>query len=222
MQIANIDDLGQATEILKGFDWHLDAAASALLEDTARPSRRTAQSSRQAARSVSPPNVESNCINHPLHPPASTNPIDQFFLDPLRSLTQASEMGGNKAFYMGVSASKLLSTQLHGLGVLPPLTQTSYADALKLAFRSKKLLVVYVHAPLHPDTNAFVEHILCAPTLKTCLQDDFLLWAGDVQHPEGYFVSEQLKAYKFPFLGVVQMQELQSLCLCRQGPRGFT
>ncbi|OSX69843.1 hypothetical protein BU14_1074s0001 [Porphyra umbilicalis] len=85
---------------------------------------------------------------------------------------------------------------------LPPFYAGSYAAALGAARRAYTPLIVYLHAPAHPDVPAFAGHILCHPALAPVLASA-TLFGADVAHPTGRTLAHALAPSTYPFLAVL-------------------
>ena len=85
----------------------------------------------------------------------------------------------------------------------PKFLPMSFQEATRLAARESKFLVVYLHAPLHEDTPAFVRHTLNAEPLVSFLDENMLVWGGSIHFADAYLASQQLDAAAFPFLALL-------------------
>jgi len=82
----------------------------------------------------------------------------------------------------------------------------SYQNAVATAFQSSKFLLVYLHSPIHDDTQRFCQSVLSAPHLIAHTNEHMLTWAGKIWDPEAYGLSSQLKVATFPFMAVLICQ----------------
>ncbi|GAB0490696.1 hypothetical protein MMPV_001933 [Pyropia vietnamensis] len=85
---------------------------------------------------------------------------------------------------------------------LPPFYAGSYAAALGAARRAYTPLIVYLHAPAHPDVPTFAGHILGHPALTPVLASA-TLYGADVSHPTGRTLAHALAPSTYPFLAVL-------------------
>ncbi|KAK1866075.1 hypothetical protein I4F81_008595 [Pyropia yezoensis] len=85
---------------------------------------------------------------------------------------------------------------------LPPFYAGSYAAALGAARRAYTPLIVYLHAPAHPDVPTFAGHILGHPALAPVLASA-TLYGADVSHPTGRTLAHALAPSTYPFLAVL-------------------
>lgn len=85
----------------------------------------------------------------------------------------------------------------------PTFLECSFHDALKKARTDFKFLLVYLHSSLHDDTVPYCTGVLTAPMVVDFIDDNFLMWAGDLSVSEPYRVSTILSACRYPFIGVL-------------------
>ena len=82
----------------------------------------------------------------------------------------------------------------------------SYQNAVAAAFQQSKFLVVYLHSPIHDDTNRFCQQVLCTTQFINAMNENAVIWGGKVWDPEAYSLSGQLGASAFPFLAILMCQ----------------
>jgi hypothetical protein len=97
----------------------------------------------------------------------------------------------------------------------------SYQSAVARAFTESKFLVVYLHSPMHEDTDRFCEQVLVAPTFTTLINEQVVIWGGKVWDAEAYGLSTQLGAAAFPFLALLVPQS-NRLVQIADRMQGFT
>lgn len=85
---------------------------------------------------------------------------------------------------------------------LPPFYAGSYAAALGAARRAYTPLIVYLHAPAHPDVPTFAGHILGHPDVVSVLSS-VTFYGADVSHPTGRTLAHALAPSTYPFLAVL-------------------
>ena len=86
------------------------------------------------------------------------------------------------------------------------LFENGYAQALDLAKRDLKFLLVVLLSPEHDDNASFVRETLLSPEVMDYInnpKNNIILWAGSVQDSEAYQVSNALHCTKFPFAAVI-------------------
>ncbi|MCO5557003.1 hypothetical protein L7F22_010558 [Adiantum nelumboides] len=103
----------------------------------------------------------------------------------------------------------------------PAFETTSFMDALRRARDQYKFLFVYLHSPDHENTPPFVGQTLCSELVVQFLNENFIVWGGNIRASEGYRMSNSLKASTFPFCAVVMASSNQRVALLQQleGPR---
>lgn len=87
-----------------------------------------------------------------------------------------------------------------------PFYENGYAQAWDAAKRDLKFLLVVLLSPEHDDTSSFVRDTLLSSEFSTFLSNNknsIILWAGNVQDPEAYQMSNELNCTKFPFSALV-------------------
>lgn len=79
-----------------------------------------------------------------------------------------------------------------------------YSQALDLAKRDLRFLVVVLNSPHHDDNSAFCRDVICSQQVAEFLRDNrIIIWAGDVRESEAFQVASQLKCTSFPFTSLV-------------------
>jgi FAS-associated factor 2 len=87
-----------------------------------------------------------------------------------------------------------------------PFFEGGYAQALDLAKKDLKFLLIILLSPEHDDTSSFIRDTLLSAEVQTFINDpstNIILWTGDVRDSEAYQVSSALNCNKFPFTAVV-------------------
>lgn len=89
-----------------------------------------------------------------------------------------------------------------------PFFSNGYAQALDLAKKELKFLLVLLVSPEHDDTSSFVRDTLLSPDFIQFVnnpENNIILWAGNVQDSEAYQVSTALRCTKFPFTAMITL-----------------
>jgi len=86
----------------------------------------------------------------------------------------------------------------------PRMIEGSFSTALNRAKNEFKLLIVYLHCSINPNTDQFCREILCNNLITEFFDEHFLFWTGDISDKDGYWVSNTLQASGYPFLAVVR------------------
>jgi FAS-associated factor 2 len=87
-----------------------------------------------------------------------------------------------------------------------PFFDGGYAQALDLAKKDLKFLLIILLSPEHDDTSSFIRDTLLSAEIQAFINDpstNIILWTGDVRDSEAYQVSSALHCNKFPFTAVV-------------------
>jgi FAS-associated factor 2 len=87
-----------------------------------------------------------------------------------------------------------------------PLFENGYAQALDLAKKDFKFLLVVLLSPEHDDAAAYVRDTLLSPEVIAFVKNpsnNIILWIGNVQDSEAYQVSTALNCTKFPFAALI-------------------
>eukprot|EP00250_Pteridium_aquilinum_P008353 c17879_g1_i1 orf=423-1907(+) len=103
----------------------------------------------------------------------------------------------------------------------PAFETSNFMDALRRAREEHKFLLVYLHSPDHENTPVFVQQTLCSELVVQFLNENFIVWGGNIRASEGFRMSNSLKASTFPFCAVVMASANQRVALLQQleGPR---
>lgn len=89
----------------------------------------------------------------------------------------------------------------YGTKVLP-FHEGGFAQALDLAKRDLKFLLIVLMSPEHDDTESFTRDTLLAPEVVSFINDpanNIVLWGGNVLDSEAYQVAAEYNCTKFPF-----------------------
>ena len=87
----------------------------------------------------------------------------------------------------------------------------SYQSAVAHAFASSKFLLVYLHSPIHDDSNKFCRQTLSSESFIALSNQYAVSWAGKIWDAEAYGLSLQLKASSFPFVALLICQSNRSV-----------
>ncbi|KAJ2906021.1 hypothetical protein MKZ38_003504 [Zalerion maritima] len=83
-----------------------------------------------------------------------------------------------------------------------------FAQALDLAKRDLKFLLVVLISPEHDDTESFARETLLSPEVVNFINDknnDIILWGGNILDTEAYQVSLEYSCTKFPFSAMISL-----------------
>lgn len=193
-EITQLEDQELSAQILRQNNWNVDQAVNNYVAGT-DPSPNASSSSssdQQVWRNVGDDRQQSN-QNWLMN--AFLNPIKLVFFTRPAKLNPESD---TRQFVNDFNAK---------YGYQHPTFQiSSYQSAVVHAFRQHKLLLVYIHSPLHEDTGAFCENALCSQNVTRYIDENTVFWSGCVWDAEAYSLSTQLKASTFPFLALLVCQ----------------
>jgi FAS-associated factor 2 len=87
-----------------------------------------------------------------------------------------------------------------------PLFDGGYNQALDMAKRNLKFLLVILISPEHDNMSTFTQDTLLSPEVTSFINDpanNIIMWGGNVQDSEAYQASTQLRCTKFPFSALI-------------------
>jgi FAS-associated factor 2 len=93
------------------------------------------------------------------------------------------------------------------VGRPPAFYADSYRQAAASAAAQSKLLLIYLHSPLHQDSADFCKNGLTTPQFEAFCRTRFVLWGADVRSADGHALSDSLGATRYPFLAIVICDE---------------
>lgn len=106
----------------------------------------------------------------------------------------------------------LPTQQSSGGNSLPPFFQGSYTQALFMATQRARFLFVYLTNPNNESSSSLFRKIITNPEfISLCLQDQMVIWAGDLTNSEAYQLANSLNVTKFPFLGLMCLTRKTSM-----------
>jgi FAS-associated factor 2 len=85
----------------------------------------------------------------------------------------------------------------------PNFFQGAFAQAVTTARNSSKFLLVILHSSRNPESVRFCKEVLCEPRVKIFLDENFILWGGDMKSEESFRMSQVLAATTFPFVSLM-------------------
>ena len=94
-----------------------------------------------------------------------------------------------------------------------PFYEGGYAQALDVAKKDLKFLLILLISPEHDDTSTFIRDTLLTPGVQSFVNNptnEIMFWAGDVRDSEAYQVATALRCNKFPFTGLIAHTPQQS------------
>jgi len=216
-EIVQIHDDSLCIQILQHNNWNLERALNSFVQGGSALShgQEHAQNSATTSRSYNE-SSQASSSNPPgrqtLTPHAATQEVgnvggggsllDLVFV-PLRWLFQARPTSLNPNRDAQVFADEF-NTE-YGRNH-PEFHLGSYQSAVALAFSQSKFLLVYLHSPLHEDTDRFCRQALSSESFTRLANEQLVIWAGKIWDAEAYGLSAQLGATAFPFLALLVPQ----------------
>jgi FAS-associated factor 2 len=218
-EITSIEDMNLCRSIVAQNNWNLDVAVENFINnrtgDTNAPSH-----SRNTDRSRDQPAQEAGG--------GGGGGLFDFITSPLRWLFQTTPISLSPDQDTSQFVDKFQLEYGRGADARLNMERTSYAHAVQKAHRESKFLLVYLHSPLHDDTDRFCSQVLCSDNVLRLVngnnnnnnsglhdeRDDtgearsseVVTWAGQVWDPEAYNLSMDLNAASFPFMALLVCQ----------------
>lgn len=206
--ITQFTDNSLCIQILDQNDWNLDVAVSQFVGDQTSPNLNSATGAdgtpRIRNRTPTAAAIAPTTRNPTDAPTANQNNILDTVFQPLRWLFQARPASLNP----GLDATKFIEefNQKYPGDHRPAFQNSSYQVAVATAFQASKFLLVYLHSPIHEDTNRFCRNVLCSSAVTAIANQQLVTWAGKVWDPEAYGLSSQLKVTAYPFIALLVCQ----------------
>lgn len=134
------------------------------------------------------------------------NPIDtsRQFLEDFDNDIQRIVSSNNIDLESSISSS--YQQQHNGQPALsrPDFLVGGYTQALYIAKRDAKWLLVYIQSDEHPDKDKFIERIFMNPCFNKFISDNnILIWGGNTHQSEAYQAANTLNCVRFPFLALL-------------------
>ena len=76
--------------------------------------------------------------------------------------------------------------------------------------REEKLLLLYLHAPEHPQTDEFCRNVLCSEEVKQLVDREMLCWGGSIRSSDAYRLADMLMVSTYPTLAVLAPSQAMS------------
>ncbi|KAK9464374.1 hypothetical protein V1512DRAFT_278468 [Lipomyces arxii] len=85
-----------------------------------------------------------------------------------------------------------------------PFFEGGYTQALDLAKKELRFLIVLLQSDEHDDTPKFNKEVLADPDVVNFIKEyNIIIWGGNVKESEGYQVSNALSCTRYPFMAVI-------------------
>ncbi|KAI5810297.1 hypothetical protein DFH27DRAFT_598121 [Peziza echinospora] len=130
------------------------------------------------------------------------------FLRPLqRSLTQGTAPRHRTTSNPRDTAARFIREFEESTGIKDlPWFEGGYAQAMDLAKKDVRILMVILQSDEHDDTLVFNKETLGNPDVVAWIRDNnIVLWGASVSESEGYQVSASLNTTAFPFLALISL-----------------
>ncbi len=92
--------------------------------------------------------------------------------------------------------------KVYGQNGCPSFLSGTYREAVTTAAEAHRLLLVYLHSPLHEDTPEFC-HSLVSNTVVEFVNQNLCAWGGSIWHVDAHMVAKQLGAFRYPFAALL-------------------
>lgn len=204
-----MDDEALSLQVLQAHDWNLEECLTNFVSP--EEVRRTPQ---QDAGGSDDDEVDISFQQHQFNTSAPLNEVANtaaegggglldILFTPIRWLFQVKSVPLNPTR----DAQKFIAEFTSAYGSrAPSFHDSSYQSAVATAFEESKFLLIYLHSPLHEDTDKFCQEVLCSPQFIELTQGGVVTWGGRVFDPEAYGLSAQLGVSAFPFMALLVCQ----------------
>lgn len=81
--------------------------------------------------------------------------------------------------------------------------QLSHRDALQFARRETKLLFVYIHSPLHHESEVFCSQVLASPEVGAYVNANFVAWGGSVRDGDARAFANGINVSAYPYVALL-------------------
>lgn len=213
---ADARDEAASIEVLKSCNWNVEQALSLHLasheEDAPRPAAATASSSAALSQPLlpGPGHGRSSVATH--GSTAGESPGSMAYGLFSRIAQGIKQIGFSVlslvyTFFFGVGGGALGSSgaafrrslqSSYGTQALPEFHEGSFSQAVTRARQDLKLLVVYLHSEHARHSQSVCSDVLANEVIRTVLDENFILWGGDVARMEAHQVARMIHARQFP------------------------
>eukprot|EP00930_Biecheleria_cincta_P093743 TRINITY_DN8427_c0_g1_i2.p1 TRINITY_DN8427_c0_g1~~TRINITY_DN8427_c0_g1_i2.p1 ORF type:complete len:468 (-),score=113.46 TRINITY_DN8427_c0_g1_i2:171-1574(-) len=111
-----------------------------------------------------------------------------------------ASLGGNAS---GAAFNRALTASYGSQLALPQFYEGSFAAAISAARRDVKLLVVFLHSEHSQYAQRFLTEVLGNDLIRTQLEDNFIVWGGDIARMEAHQVAQSIRVRQFPSFSVL-------------------
>ena len=92
--------------------------------------------------------------------------------------------------------------------------ESSYREAVAAARRESKFLVIFLHSKLHQDAGIFLRETMATADVQSSFSD-CVCWAGSIEYPEPFLLTQALRVTAFPFVGMLLCTPREAHCVER-------
>lgn len=103
----------------------------------------------------------------------------------------------------GAALNRALTASYGPQLVLPQFHEGSFATAISAARRDMKLLVVFLHSEHSRFAQRFCTDVLGNDLIRTQLDENFIVWGGDIARLEAHQVAQSIRVRQFPSFSVL-------------------
>lgn len=86
---------------------------------------------------------------------------------------------------------------------IPQFFEGSFGQAVQAARAETKLLVIYLHSEHSRYAQTFCQRILAHEFVRQVLDENFVVWGGDIAWMESHHVSRMIHARQYPHFSVI-------------------
>lgn len=201
-EIAGVNDEQLCIQVLQSNNWNLETAINNFVNEPSAAAQPPASSSRSISSRgrPTPRPLQQQQQNDNNNRPQT---LFDVILNPLKWVFQSAPMSLNP----DADTAKFVDQFNRAYGDNhPAFHEGSYNSAVAEAFRTHKMLLMYLHSPFHDDTNEFCRKIMCSQNMMNLASQNVLVWIGKVWDPEAYSLSAQFQVVSYPFTAVVVCQ----------------
>lgn len=213
-EISQVSDQDLAIQILQENQWNIDLAVENFMSFGGGSSRRNRSSGNRspALTERSSPRLSANRAetsretehengNQENTPPS--NSIFDSILSRLKWLYQGQLQSRNP----DLDTRKFIGQfELNYSTQHPAFHNRGYQSAVARAFETSKFLLVYLHSPMHEDSQKFIQQTFCTQSFSAFADQHVITWIGNVWDEQAYTLGNQLRVTQFPFLALLLCQ----------------
>lgn len=202
--ITQIRDEAKAIDVLNKHSWDLNGAVSDVMESGVEVEPRThfRKGSQQQSNFSRSDGATTDGTQYGAYRSLSfLRGLAARSLNALTPILKYPFFGGQLES-TAADSQHVLATQLHYRGRPLNIMLGPYSDAA--AKSSGSLLFVYLHSPLHQDTESFLRQTLCTEVMCEYLdRAEVVSWAGDISQNDGHWLAGILGVHGYPFIAVL-------------------